>query len=598
MKCTAFRLLLPLVAAVCTALPTFAAKAKEGKSAPTAPTELGKVMFVGDSITHGVNAPSWRWCFHKILADNGIKYESVGYRTGNYSNGVPAGVEYGGVEFNNVHSAQSSARAWELAGRKAGGRFDNTNLLNWLGLSDKTNKGAAYTGNTWTPDTFIMLIGTNDLLSDGPAGVNPDKVKNLLGEDLKGGDMKTILESMLKSNPKAKIYVMSVPCWTRHANNNDAAVHKGVEDYNWALQKALNHYKGKDVHYVEINDGLLDAQNATPFYGCENMFNRPGADGLHPSRQGDLIMANNLAKAMNIPGRTAGLARKALKGDEPKGKKAASSKSKVSMDAPAASGFSAEFRMPEQDANVTMADGSQGITLQFRDGKVLYGDATVLQGNSKARVMMKENKTKNPVCRIAYTPGNESQGVTGGFYVWCDDKLIGEALQPNAKETDFCGLKSSAPLAAPAVCAEGAYAPAVKNAPKGGFRLSTDKGNAAADYDTKDGVLTLRKAKKAELPKADAPAVVLENGAILKLADATGITRIRMGEAAALTLPAAALQQEIQMEVGKAFTLVIAGGKEGADVSRWHLTRDGKPVAAEATVPDRQAGTVLLTEKK
>ena len=586
------RLCASLAVLACAALPSFSVE----KKAPAPPTDLGKVMFVGDSITHGVNAPSWRWAFHKILVDNGIKYESVGYRTGNYSNGVPAGAEYGGVPFNNVHSAQSSARAWELAGRKAGGRFDNTNLLNWLGLSDKTNNGGTYTGQSWKPDTFIMLIGTNDLLSDAPAGVNPDKVKNLLGADLKGGDMKTILNAMQTCNPKAKIYVMSVPCWTRHANNNDAAVHKGVEGYNWELKKALNWYKGKGVRYVEINDGLLDAKNATPFYGCENMFNRPGADGLHPSRQGDLIMANNLAMAMGIPGRTAGLERKAL--NVAMGKKLAPAKAKVPMEASAASGFCAEFQAPKEDASVTLADGTQGITLQFRDGKVLYGESTVLQGNTAPRVQMKAAKAKIPVCRIAYTPGNEAQGVQGGFYVWCDDRLIGEALQPNAQDASFCGLKSSAPLVGAAVCDKGAYAPAVLNAPKGGFRLSQEAAAATPDYETADGVLTVHKAKKVELPKADAPAVVLETGAILTLADAAGITKVTMQEAAALTLPAAALQQEMNVEVGTNFNIVLAGAKEGADVSRWKVTRNGAPVAVEATIPDRQAGTVVLTEKK
>lgn len=574
------------------ALPCLAVKAEK----PQPPTDLGKVMFVGDSITHGVNAPSWRWAFHKILVDNGIKYESVGYRTGNYSNGVPAGAEYGGVPFNNVHSAQSSARAWELAGRKAGGRFDNTSLLNWLGLSDKTNDGKPYTGQTWKPDTFIMLIGTNDLLSDAPAGVNPDKVKNLLGADLKGGDMKTILDAIRPYNSKAKIYVMSVPCWTRHSNNNDAAVHKGVAGYNWELQKALRWYKGNGVRYVEINDGLLDAKNATPFYGCENMFNKPGADGLHPSRQGDLIMANNLAKAMGIPGRTAGLERKGLSGIGTTGKIRLPDSKKMGMHAPSASGFCAEFVVPKEDASVTLADGTQGITLQFRDGKVLYGESTVLQGNTAPRVQMKVAKEKIPVCRIAYTPGNEAQGVQGGFYVWSKDMLIGEALPPNAQDAAFCGLKSSAPLVGSAVCAEGAYAPAVKNATKGGFRLTPADPNAVvADYETADGVLIVHKAKKAELPKADAASVVMEDGAILILGSAQGVQNIRMGNAANLTLPAdSALTLDIS--AATSFTVVLAGGKEGMDLSKIQVQRNGSPVKVQATIPDRQAGTVLLQE--
>ncbi len=63
--------------------------------------ELGNVMFVGDSITHGVNCASYRWAFHKILVDNGIGYESIGVMTGNNSGGVMPGTQYGGKAFNN-----------------------------------------------------------------------------------------------------------------------------------------------------------------------------------------------------------------------------------------------------------------------------------------------------------------------------------------------------------------------------------------------------------------------------------------------------------------------------------------------------------------
>ena len=54
---------------------------------------LGDVMYVGDSITHGVNSASYRWAMHKILVDNGISYDEVGVKSGNYSGGVSAGTE-------------------------------------------------------------------------------------------------------------------------------------------------------------------------------------------------------------------------------------------------------------------------------------------------------------------------------------------------------------------------------------------------------------------------------------------------------------------------------------------------------------------------
>lgn len=154
---------LPLLAALAAAFPA--------ATAAPAGTELGNVMYVGDSITHGVNSASYRWALHKIFTDNGISYQAEGVKTGNYSGGVTAGTSYGGQIFNNEHSSQASARAWEISGRSSGSRFDGSNIYNWLGLSGTKANGSAYSGQTFTgdntPDTFFMMIGTNDLLSDG-----------------------------------------------------------------------------------------------------------------------------------------------------------------------------------------------------------------------------------------------------------------------------------------------------------------------------------------------------------------------------------------------------------------------------------------------
>ena len=103
-------------------LPLLAALAAAFSAATAAPagTELGNVMYVGDSITHGVNSASYRWALHKIFTDNGISYQAEGVKTGNYSGGVTAGTSYGGQIFNNEHSSQASARAWEISGRSSG----------------------------------------------------------------------------------------------------------------------------------------------------------------------------------------------------------------------------------------------------------------------------------------------------------------------------------------------------------------------------------------------------------------------------------------------------------------------------------------------
>ena len=66
---------LPLLAALAAAFPA--------ATAAPARTELGNVMYLGDSITHGVNSASYRGALHKIFTDNGISYQAEGVKTRN-----------------------------------------------------------------------------------------------------------------------------------------------------------------------------------------------------------------------------------------------------------------------------------------------------------------------------------------------------------------------------------------------------------------------------------------------------------------------------------------------------------------------------------
>ena len=222
---------------------------------------LGDVMYVGDSITHGHNGPaSYRWAMHKILVDNGITYDEVGVNTGNNSGGgVSPGTEYGGVAFENVHSSQSSARAWEISGRATDSknpRFDSSNIYNWLGLSDTKQNGTDYTGKTFTgddtPETFFLLIGTNDTLSDfSGAGIGGNNGKNLqqalsnlmaydsATKEFGGtGDMDKILTAMRQANSSADITVSSIPCWMdNRANNNNPEDFAAIVEYNKILKQ-------------------------------------------------------------------------------------------------------------------------------------------------------------------------------------------------------------------------------------------------------------------------------------------------------------------------------------------------------------------------
>lgn len=58
-------------------------------SASVSDGNLGNVMYIGDSITHGVNSGSWRWAMHKIFTDNGVSYTEKGIMTGNSRISIP-----------------------------------------------------------------------------------------------------------------------------------------------------------------------------------------------------------------------------------------------------------------------------------------------------------------------------------------------------------------------------------------------------------------------------------------------------------------------------------------------------------------------------
>lgn len=267
-------------------------------------------MYIGDSITHGVNSGSWRWAMHKIFTDNGVSYTEKGIMTGNFSGGVAAGTSYGGKIFQNIHSSAASARTYEIAGRANGsnyGRFDGSNIKNWLGLSTEKTKGGSYAGQTFTgankPDTFFLLSGTNDLLSDGDNNslfYRLDGVTSLLL-----GDMDSIVSSIRTANSQASILVMTIPCWTQHSNGNLAETHQAVASYNESLKEWGTNNAANGVKVIDINAGIIDAASSTPFYGVRSMFNNPTADGLHPNAQGDLLMAGNLAKGIGYAGRSA-----------------------------------------------------------------------------------------------------------------------------------------------------------------------------------------------------------------------------------------------------------------------------------------------------
>lgn len=452
------RLPLSLLAALLAAVPTATA-------APSG-TDLGNVMYVGDSITHGINSASYRWALHKIFTDNGISYNAEGVKTGNSSGGVTAGTSYGGQVFNNAHSSQASARAWEISGSANGARFDGSNISNWLGLSDIKANGTPYQGQTFTgtntPDTFFLMIGTNDLLSDDNNATLANRLDSVTQTLL--GDMDTIVDAMLTANKDANVIVMTIPCWTQHSNGNSDATHEAVETYNSSLKSWGQNKQGVTV--IDVNKGIIDVASSKPFYGVSSMFNNPGTDGIHPNAQGDLIMAGNIARAMGYAGRTAGQERRAASelavnfhqgGQAPVWtgvqdlantgfavSNVTVSSGGISLGQPGKSiisyewaegtdlgnGFTFDFTLNLGDGaangwnisdqfSVSLGNGSFYGTLNINEAYIKWGD-TILYSTDMS--------LNTDSLRMAYVNGNELEGLKGGYYIWLGDMLIGEAL--------------------------------------------------------------------------------------------------------------------------------------------------------------------------
>lgn len=445
---------------------SFSEAAPKKKGATNA--DLGNVLYIGDSITHGYGAPSYRWALHKIFVDNGISYEEIGIEKGNKSGGVEPEIIYIARPFKNLHAAMSSQRAYETSGRlhpENSGRLDGTDIFDWLAIEGKADSDKRKLNAK--PDTCFILLGTNDMLSDkeivekGGIGKHlPAVQKNLL--DKKNGDICVIVSALKQANPKVKVYGLSVPAWGDTATSNNAKDYEAVvKKYNKALSKVFK----KD--FVDLNQGLVDiACVDKPGKAVANFMN-PG-DKLHPTLQGDLIMAGLVARTMGIAGRTAGLSRKAgaeLGYDAQGLFDSATEKTDVELNGTAVTlkpgkklvapwkegenlieGFSAEF-VPavgngpkdgwDKEGKVVLAVGN-GV----HAGKVVVSECYIMWNNGTILYPLNMSKNREPI-RVAWIPGSANQHVNKGFYVWLGDMLIGEGLPDMENKINGIQLEST-----------------------------------------------------------------------------------------------------------------------------------------------------------
>ena len=444
--------------------------------APVSDGQLGKVLFMGDSITHGYWDMTYRWQVFKALVDNGAEFELTGPKSGYTSGKLPSsstnpdyGSLYLGTAFVNEHYAQSSGRSGQM--------LDGSNGYGYT---------VDYVGNNYDVKTGTLMIGTNDLLSD--SGFTYDnfntKMQGLLGGTVShstdgvdavwrwekgaelGGNMRTILDEMNLTEGDT-FYVLSIPVWGVHDNNNADTIHAAVAGYNTLLQQWVAEYdkiSDASIKYVNVNKGLMDVTSSTPFLGNKAFFNN-GKDGLHPSDQGALIIAGNLLQAMGVSGRNAGLERAAAAAE---GWIAADSKA-ISFTAGSvsqtfasgqfhvANGYSVDFSAvfgngatgswldADKDRptsgvakrtsfgtlgdslNIKIGDGTNTGTLKLAEGYITWNG-----GNGDMVLYSRDNQVQTDSLRIAYRDADSANNILGGYYVWMGDMLIGQGLAATA----------------------------------------------------------------------------------------------------------------------------------------------------------------------
>ena len=479
-------LIATLASAALTTLSSATAYAQDTPA--TSDGDAGKVLFMGDSITNGYFDMTHRWQLFKTFVDNGVVFDIDGPLSGYTSSAMPSanynpdfGTAYRGKAFENVHYAKSSGRSGEMI--SGASRYEGVSI--------------AQVGQT-NYDTYSLLIGTNDLLSD--SGYTYDnfktKMQNLLGGTVSysgtgtdaewswtpgatpGGNLNTIVDA-LNLNQGDEFLVLSIPVWSTHSNNNDATTHAAVGAYNKLLEQWVTNYNGREdaattIKYVDVNQGLTDLTSTTPFFGNKSFFNN-GKDGLHPSNQGSLIMAGNEARAMGIGGRTAGLHRSGTDGEDWTKAQGAITLH-VGDEAQTVTGatftvengytvdFSATFGNGSADGwldadkdrpasgvakvttfstladslNITVGDGTHTGTLKLAEGYVAWS-----AGNGDMVLYCQNNSVSgNEALRIAYRDADSANNILGGYYVWKGDMLIGQGLAA-VGGSDFNGIQVS-----------------------------------------------------------------------------------------------------------------------------------------------------------
>lgn len=448
----------------------FALAAALGGVSARAASDVGDVVFVGDSITqaNGANAVSYRYALWKHFVDSGAAYSPLGSVNFYCQNGRPTtsplAPDYLGKKFDNTNEGHFGWDvAWVVSGEAQGNR-PNTGQ-NTGGLATWMSKyGRA-------PKTATLLMGVNDL-SRGSGGTAQYSFETIIE------NTKNVVRTLQANSPGVTVHVFSVLPSAQASWPNGRSPRAGVLEYDALLKAAVESGAwNTETSVVEYHDITAGFDPTVHTY-----------DNLHPKAQGELIVAANMARALGLEQRTAGLTRRgnaALASQASFGNASGgngvvarlangSNVTEISnaseywtvndaghvvVDSALSGGsdlrvdWGAEDRSSAHEFTVSLtlkmnesSDSSKNFlgvfggngfdevgVLYIGESGIYWGDtsaASLLYGQTNSAYMDQFMMQEANTLRMAWINGRED-GVAEGFYVWLNDMLIGEALSGN-----------------------------------------------------------------------------------------------------------------------------------------------------------------------
>ncbi|KAI5358068.1 Putative fibronectin type III, immunoglobulin-like, SGNH hydrolase-type esterase [Septoria linicola] len=238
-----------------------------------------KLMFVGDSITHGHEADfTWRYRMWEWLRDSGTSFKFVGPYTGTCApapDGPPQPPRLLEDPVLGYDSVDTFPRIdWGYA-KDASKDFDPHHFATSGDRADRVKNHIEDRVREYQPDMILMLLGFNDL---SWGGARPEEL--IVSQ-------KALIDGARKVNPSIKFNVGNVV----HEAYSDSDLEGRTTMYNELLKSTYESWStpGSPVHHVEV----AGVYTCGPDRNCTST-----ADGLHPNELGAYQIAHAFSKTL------------------------------------------------------------------------------------------------------------------------------------------------------------------------------------------------------------------------------------------------------------------------------------------------------------